>query len=61
MKTRPTARTHPFVPAPGLREDHTGQPYCAACGLPKVNASHTLPDNPGRDVDQRWVGERTTP
>jgi hypothetical protein len=57
MKTKPTAPTHPFTPAPGLREDHTGGRYCAACGLPEANGAHSLPDNPGRDVDSRWVGE----
>jgi hypothetical protein len=61
MKGKPHIRTHMFVEAASLREDHHGQPYCAACGLPKANASHDLPDNPGRDGDQRWVGERTTP
>jgi hypothetical protein len=57
MKAKPTGRTHPFVASAALREDHTGQPYCATCGLPKANGAHDLPDNPGRDVDSRWVGE----
>lgn len=57
MKAKPRARTHPFVPSAGLREDHAGHRYCAACGLPEANGAHQLPDNPGRDVDARRVGE----
>jgi hypothetical protein len=57
MSAKSHIRTHMFVEAASLRKDHNGQPYCT-CGLPKVNASHDLPDNPGRDVDSRRVGER---
>lgn len=59
MKAKSVKATHPFVPSPAIPADHTGQTYCAAtgCGLPRANGCHNLPDNPGRDIDQRRTGE----
>lgn len=57
MKAKPRVRRHPFIAAPGSREDLAGSRYCT-CGLPEGNGSHVPAADLGPDIPTRQAGER---